>query len=56
MKTICAGYRDAAGTIMECGKVIKDGDEDGGLSHGLCDQCFEAFKRVIEELRAKGRL
>ena len=47
MKTICAGYRDKDGNIVQCGKLIKDGVDDGQVSHGMCNECFEKFKELL---------
>jgi len=52
MKTICAGYKDYQGRTYPCGALIKDGPDDGQISHGTCEPCLEKFKKIIEEHRS----
>lgn len=45
MKTICCGYVKVDHTRFVCGKLIKDGEDDKrGVSHGICLECFKAWK------------
>lgn len=40
--TICAGYRDAAGHVHPCNKVLStQPSERDEISHGVCAGCYE---------------
>jgi len=36
-----------------CKKLIKDGDEEGLISHGICSDCFEKEIKKMKEERLK---
>ena len=50
LRTVCSGTVGAP-----CGVLIHDGPlgHDGGVSHGLCQQCAAVFQAQAAEYRAQ---
>jgi hypothetical protein len=54
IRKICCGYRDENEVLHECGKVLVDEPEDErGISHGLCDDCFQKSEEVMDRMGYK---
>ena len=43
MLTLCAGYNNH-GKVVPCGKVLKNGSHDEGISHGQCEECLTKWR------------
>ena len=33
-----------------CKKILKDGSEDKGISHGMCKPCFKKEEKKVKEV------
>lgn len=62
MYRICSGYWDEKKRLRKCGKImgvvrVNTVNNDNGPSHGICDECFKQFMRVVKMnlKQAKGK-